>query len=83
MIKYGYDVWVLKNSDKRRITAAEMKYMKRMARLSLRDRFRSETITSNLGVTPILKKIEFYRKKKWRYHVEKTEETRLPKQILQ
>ncbi|HYS62000.1 MAG TPA: reverse transcriptase family protein [Gemmatimonadales bacterium] len=82
MITYGCEVWALKKTDKRRITAAEMKFMRRTAGVTLRDRIKSETITSNLGVTPIMKKIKSYRKK-WRNHVERMEETRSPKQVLQ
>src|SRR6266550_2781532 len=75
MITYGCEVWALKKTDKRRITAAEMKFMRRTAGVTLRDRIKSETITSNLGVTQIMKKIKSYRKK-WRNHVERMEETR-------
>ena len=56
------ETWALKESDKRRRTMAEMKFMRRMARVIIRDRVRSETTTLELGVTPIMKKIKSYRK---------------------
>ena len=40
----------------------EMKFTRRMVGITLRGRVRSETITSVLGVTPIMKRIKSYRK---------------------
>ena len=82
MMTYGSEVWALKKSDKRRITAAEMKFMRRTAGVTLRDRVPSEKITADLGVKPVMKKIKQYRKD-WRNHVKRMEETRSPKQVLQ
>lgn len=48
--------------------------MRRTAEVNLRDRVRFETITSELEVTSIMKKIKTY-KKKLRNYVERIEET--------
>lgn len=57
-----------------------MKFIRRTAGFILRDKIKSEKITPDFGVTPIMKKSY---KNKWRNHVERIEETRLPKQVLQ
>ena len=59
-LTYGCENWAMKKSDKRRITAAEMRFMRRTAGVTLNDRIRSEEITDSLGVTPILQRIKNY-----------------------
>ena len=63
MITYGCETWTLKKSDEKRIAVAEIKFMRRTARVTPRDRARSETMTLEPGVMQIMKKIESYRKK--------------------
>ena len=58
MITYRCETWALKKSGKRRIAAAEIKFEKRTVGVTLRDRVRSETITWELGVRPVMKKIK-------------------------
>lgn len=57
-----------------------MQFMRRTAGVTIRDKMRSEVIASNLRVTPIMETVKAYRKK-WRNHIEKTDETRLPNQV--
>lgn len=78
MLTYGCEVWALKKSDKRRITAVEMKFLRRSAGYTLLDKKRNEVIQEELGVTPIIKKITEYRKK-WRNHVDRMHEDRSPR----
>ena len=59
-----------------------MKFMRKTAGVTLRDRVRFEIIISELGRTSIMKKIKSYRKN-WRKHVERMKETKSPKQVLQ
>lgn len=79
-LTYGCENWAMKKSDKRRITSAEMRFMRRTAGITLNDRIRSQEITDSLGVTPILRRVKNYRRK-WRSHVERMEEERSPKMI--
>jgi hypothetical protein len=78
---YGCEVWALKKTDKRRITAAEMRFMRKTAKVTLEDRIKSEEITKQLGVIPVIQKVKAYRKK-WRSHVGRMEENRSPKIAL-
>jgi hypothetical protein len=82
MLKYGCEVWALRKADKKRITAAEMRFMRRTAGYTLRDRKRNVDIMNELQTTPVISKIKTYRKK-WREHVGRMDEERSPKQILQ
>ena len=63
MIIYGYEIWILKKSNKRRIASVEMNFTREMARITFRDKVKSEIITLGLGVTLITKKIKCYRKR--------------------
>ena len=76
----GCEVWALKKRDKQRLTAAEMRFMRRTAGYKLRDRKRSEDMLKVLNVIPKLNRVKNYRKK-WRDHVGRMEEERPPKLI--
>lgn len=81
MLTYGSETWALRKTDKKRIEAAEMRYLRRTAGLTLRDRKRSEEIRNFLKTTPLTQRIKTYRKK-WREHVGRMEEHRSPKTVL-
>jgi len=49
--------WTIKASDARRITAAEMKYMRRTAGYTGTDYKTNAQITKDLKITPILGKL--------------------------
>lgn len=82
MLTYGSETWALKKSEKKRIEAAEMRFMRRTAGVTLRDRKRSEEIRETLNVTPVIKRIKQYRKN-WREHVGRMEENRSPRTVLE
>ena len=70
---------MLAETEEDRITMAEMKFMRRTVGVTLRERVRSEIITSEPGVTLIMKKNQVLQKK-----LKKTmEEYRSLKQVLQ
>jgi len=54
---YGRETWTVKVSDARRITAAEMKYMRRTAGYTWTDYKTDEQIAKELKITPILDKL--------------------------
>jgi len=67
---YGSETWTIKASDARRITAAEMKYMRRTAGYTWADYKTNAQIAKELKITPILDKLLEY-KRSWIQHVKK------------
>ena len=53
VLLYGSETWTIKAGDARRITAAEMKYMRRTAGYTWTDYKTNTQITKELKVTPI------------------------------
>jgi hypothetical protein len=78
---YGSDIWTIKQCDKNRLRTAEMKHLQRTAGYTLLDHKRNEEILEELHVTPLEDKLCTYRHK-WFQHVHRTEDNRLPKQLL-
>jgi hypothetical protein len=74
---YGSENWTTEARDERRITAAEMNYMRRAARYSWTDHKRN---AEELNVTPVLYKIQDY-KGNWIQHINRTPRNRLPRLI--
>jgi hypothetical protein len=66
-----------KASDARRITAAEMKYMRRTAGYTWTDYKTNEQIAKELKITHILDKLLEY-KRSWIQHVNRMSHNRLP-----
>ncbi|TWW73181.1 hypothetical protein D4764_15G0005750 [Takifugu flavidus] len=58
VLTYGHQRWVMTERTRSRIQAAEMSFLPREARLSVRDRVRSSDIREGLGVEPLLLHIE-------------------------
>ena len=57
VLLYGSETWTVKASDARRITAAEMKYMRITAGYTLTDYRTNGQIAKGLKITPILDKL--------------------------
>ncbi|TWW57306.1 hypothetical protein D4764_07G0000250 [Takifugu flavidus] len=53
-LTYGHELWVMAERTRSRVQATEMSFLRRVARLSLRDRVRSLDIREGLGVEPLL-----------------------------
>jgi hypothetical protein len=75
---YGSETWTVKARDGRRITAAEMKYMRRKAGYTWTDYKTNTQITKELKITPILEKLLEY-KRTWIQHVNRMPRNRLPR----
>jgi hypothetical protein len=76
VLLYGSETWTVKARDARRITAAEMKYMRRESRIHL-DRIQNKhTITKEIKITPILDRLLEY-KRNWMQHVNRIPRNRL------
>ena len=57
VLLYGSETWSIKATDARRITAAEMKYMRRTAGYTWTDYRTNAQIAKELKITPILDKL--------------------------
>jgi hypothetical protein len=61
VLLYGSETWTIKARDARRITAAEMKYMRRTAGYTRTDYKRNSQIARELKITPNLDKLLEYK----------------------
>ena len=78
VLLYGSETWTVKASDARRITAAEMKYMRRTAGYTWTDYKTNAQIAKELKMTLIWDKLLEY-KRSWIQHVNRMPRTRLPR----
>ena len=78
VLLYGSKTWSIKASDARRITAAEMKYMRRTAGYTWTDYKTNAQIAKELKITPILDKLLKY-KRSWIQNVNRMPQNRLPR----
>ena len=78
VLLYGSETWTIKARDARRITAAEMKYMRRTAGYTWTDYKTNLHIANELEITPVLDKLLEY-KRKWIQHVNRMPRDRLPR----
>jgi len=78
VLLYSSETWTIKAKDARRITAAEMKYMRRTAGYTWTDYKTNTQITKDLKITPILDKLLEY-KRNWIQHVNRMPRNRLPR----
>jgi hypothetical protein len=79
ILLYGSETWTIKARDARRITAAEMKYMRRTAGCTWTDYKTNAQITKELKITPILDKLIEY-KRNWIQRVNRIPRNRLPRE---
>jgi len=63
VLLYGSETWTIKASNARRITAAEMKYMRRRTGYTWTDYKTNAQITKKLKITPVLDKLMEYKRK--------------------
>jgi hypothetical protein len=75
---YGSETRTIKTRDARRITAAEMKCMRRTAGYTWTDYKTNSHIAKKLEITPVLDKLLEY-KRKWIQHVNRMPRDRLPR----
>ena len=78
VLLYESEIWTIKTRDANRITAAEMKYMRRTARYIWTDYKTNTQIAKELEITPILDKLLEY-KRNWIRHVNRMPRNRLPR----
>jgi Holliday junction resolvase RusA-like endonuclease len=78
VLLYGRKTWTIRARDARRITAEEMKYMKRTAEYIWNDYKTNNKIEKELKITLILEKLLEY-KRKWIQHVNRMPCNKLPR----
>lgn len=76
---YGSETWILRAQDRKRIEAAQMRFLRSVERISLRDRKTSNEIRDKLKTKNIIDEIKEYQKN-WQQHVERMPLDRLPRQ---
>jgi hypothetical protein len=79
---YGNETWTIKVRDVRRLTAAEMKYMRGTAGYTWTDYKTNTQIAKELKITPIMDKLLEY-KRNWIQHVNRMPCNRLPRVMKQ
>ncbi|TWW62684.1 Receptor-type tyrosine-protein phosphatase T [Takifugu flavidus] len=80
-LTYGHELWVMTERTRSRVQAAEMSFLRRVAGLSLRDRVRSSAIREELGVEPLLLRIE-RSQMRWLGHRVRMPPGRLPGEVF-
>jgi len=78
VLLYGSETWTIKGRDARRITASEMKYMRRTAGYSWIYYKTNAQIAKELQITQILDKLLEY-KRSWIQHIHRMPRNRLPR----
>ena len=78
LLLYGSETWTIKARDARRITAAEMNYMRRTAGYTWADYKTNTHIAKELEITLVLDKLLEY-KRNWIQHVNRMPRDRLPR----
>ncbi|CAF1534892.1 unnamed protein product [Adineta ricciae] len=79
---YGHEHWVLTEKLRSRIQAAEMRFLRRISGLTIRDKIRSTNIRESLQVEPLLQHIE-RSQLRWLGHVIRMPHNRLPYQVFE
>ena len=80
-LTYGHELWVVTERTRSRVQAAEMSFLRRVAGLSLRDRVRSSVIREELGVDPLLLRVE-RSQMRWLGHLVRMPPGRLPGEVF-
>lgn len=78
-LMYGSETWVLTAQEKRRLEASQMRFMRSLLGVTLRDRIRSQVIRDGLRVRSVVEEVLEYQLK-WHQHVQRMPPMRLPSQ---
>ena len=81
-LKFGSEVWVLKEREEQRLEAAQMKFLRHLLGITKLDKEKNQCIRHKTGAQNTVKEIKQYQKK-WLQHVQSMDTNRLPKQALQ
>jgi hypothetical protein len=67
-VKCGSETWVLTAKDRRRLEAAQMRFLRSVCGVTLRGKIKSETIRTQLREDNTVAEIRYY-EEKWRQRV--------------
>ena len=81
-VMYGSELWGLKLSERQKLNVFEMKCLRSMAGVSRRDRVRNEIVRERTGVRFALADRVDRNVLRWFGHVERMENERLPKMLV-
>jgi hypothetical protein len=79
VLSYGCQIWMVMKRGWNRIQAAEIKYLRTVKGCTKIHQLRNEEIRNELGIPPLYDKITEYRDK-WKIHLQRIEQTRIPLQ---
>ncbi|KAJ4432143.1 hypothetical protein ANN_20759, partial [Periplaneta americana] len=82
VLTYGSESWIIKERDKSKLQAAEMRFLRRVKGCTRRDLIRNEDIRKELDIYNINEKVEDY-KEKWKEHLSRMDNERIPALIQQ
>jgi hypothetical protein len=75
---HGSEIWTIKARDARRITAAEMKYLRRTTGYTWTDYKINTQIAKELKITPVLDRLLEYKRNRIQ-HIHRMPRNRLPR----
>jgi len=78
---YGSEIWVTTKRDMTRLEAAEMRFLRSVTGYTRLDKIRSQDIRQELEIFGI-QEVRLKYKQNWIGHLERTDNTRLPKHAL-
>ena len=78
---YGHGSWVMTKRMRSQVQASEMRFLRRIERVTLFNKVRSSKIRKSLNIEPLLLRIE-KSQLRWFGHVSRMPQERLPKQAL-
>jgi hypothetical protein len=78
---YGSETWVTTKRDMTRLEAAEMRFLRSVKGYARLDKIRSEVIRKELEISGI-QDVRSKHKQNWINHLERLDNTRLPKHAL-
>jgi hypothetical protein len=81
ILTYGSEAWTICKSDSTRITANEMKFLRRTAGYTKLDKRRNMEIIQELKINSVLEHIDQYRNN-WKQHVQRMDRSCIPRQMM-
>jgi len=80
-LHYGSETWVTTTRDMTRLAVAEMRFLRSVKGCTRLDKIRSEVIRKELEISGI-QDVRSKHKQNWINHLQRTDNTRLPKHAL-
>ena len=82
VLLYGREYWTLRQRDKSRINSLQIRFLRSLSGVTLKDRIKSEEIRKKWNVEEMIDGIKNYQLK-WNQHILRMPENRIPCKALQ